>query len=306
MRKRITFHAVASGVFLGMVLCCLLTGCATWSQHGVALDSRKVRVAVLPVQNAVAIKRLRDIQTVPASGAVSTNEQDMIQREMCDVTERIGGRIERGLDRSYFFEPVPHDRVLLAVETLDTPLVGPPLSADQLKQLGHFLDADAVLVVRVSGYGKIKRKWFYLLVGSGVVEGVVQGVAAAAVVDNPWVAVGVATEELLQEALTWGGGTYLFNRVFTSVILEAELMSTGDGKIIWSDTAFARMNRKALKNLPEAERGKKEVRLQVTAEKAIDGLLENLDKKAFKNIEYRELGADPTRESRTNACTLRR
>lgn len=282
----------------------LSSGCATWSQHGVVLDSRKARIAVLPVQNAIMITRLRDIETVSASAAASTNDGQIIQVEMRNVAERIGTRIEAGLDRSYFFQPIPRDRVSGATQALDIALGGEPLSADQLKKLGHSLEADAVLIVTVSGYGKIKRKWFYWLVGSGLAEGIVQGVAAAAVVDNAWVAVGVAAEEILQEALTWGGGTYLFNRIFTPVIIEAELVSTSDSKTIWSHTALARMNRKALKKLPKSERDKKEVRLRLTAELAVDDLLENLDKKAFKNMKYGGLEAEKTGEARTMPPTV--
>jgi hypothetical protein len=292
-----TFHRLAQNTVMGVLLCCLGGGCATWSEHGVILDSRKARIAVMPVQNTVTIKKLRDIESLPASTAVSTNEQETIDSKMREVTERIGQRIQEGLDRSYFFETVSREQLLLATKTNDSPLTY-PLSADRVRQIGKALNADAILIVKVSGYGKIKRKWFYLLIGSGLTEGVVQGVIAAAVVDNAWVAVGVATEEILQEALTWGGGMYLFNRIFTPVILEAELVSTADGKIIWSDTAFARMNRKALKNLPKAEQGKKEVRLRLTAEKAIEDLLEALDKKAYKNIKYRNLGDDSTGEPR--------
>lgn len=131
------------------------------------------------------------------------------------------------------------------------------MSEDQVLQLATALDADATLFVTVSGYGKIQRKWFYLLVGSGIVEGVAQGVAVGLVVDNPWVAVAVAAEEVLQETLTWGGGIYLFNRIYTPVILESELMSTADGETIWSDTAFSRVNRDGLKKLPEADRKKR-------------------------------------------------
>lgn len=257
------------------------------------------------MENAVPIKRLSDIQTVPTDHTVSTNDQKLIQRAMFDAMDRIERRIDCGLDRSYFFKTVPHEEVANTAQRLGIPLDEHPIPLSQLTMLGHSLDADAILIVTLSGYGKLKRKWLYWLIGSGVVEGVVQGVAAAAVVDNVWVAVGVAGEEILQEFLTWGGGAYFFNRIFTPVIIEAELVSTADGKTIWKHTAFARMHRKALKELPEAERGKKEIRLELTAERAIDDLLEDLDKKAFKNITYRWFDTEAPEESRTSNSTVR-
>lgn len=294
MKRRTPPVEILRRFLLAVALSCLSSGCATWSEHGVTLDSRKARIAVLPVENAVPVNKLGDIQTLPANEPASTNEQAMIQRAMGTVTDQVGARIEAGLDRSYFFQPVPRDEVCSAARTLGIALDAAPLSGEQLKQLGRAVDADGVLVVTLSGYGKIKKKWFYWLVGSGLVEGVVQGVAAAVVVDNPWVGVGVATEEILQEGLTWGGGTYLFNRVLTPVIVEASLVSTSDGSTIWSHTAFARVHRKALKTLPKSERGKKEVRLKLTAQRAVDDVLENMDRKAFKNITYRGLEADAT------------
>jgi hypothetical protein len=159
------------------------------------------------------------------------------------------------------------------------------LTAAQIEELGEILKAQAILVTKVAGYGKIKRKWLVYLIASGVVEGAVDGVLVAAVGASPWVVAGVVAEEILQEAVTWGGGVFIFNRIFTPVILETELLSTTDGKVIWSDTAFARMNWKALKKLPEGERKKKEVRLQLTAQSAVEHLLKDLNKSAFRNVQ---------------------
>ncbi|MBI3553626.1 MAG: hypothetical protein HY077_14105 [Elusimicrobia bacterium] len=146
------------------------------------------------------------------------------------------------------------------------------------------MDAQAVLAVEVGGYGKIKKKWLVWLIGAGLIEGTAQGVAVAQVA-GPWAAVGIAAEEIVQEALTWGGGAFLFNRIFTPVILDGKLTSVRDGKKAWSDTAFARINRKALKKLPAEQRKDKAVRLRLTAEKAAEELIENLAKAARRNID---------------------
>jgi hypothetical protein len=287
MLLNMVFLKTLQRLLLCMTLGFISSACATWSEHGVVLDSREIRIAVLPVENAVPIKTLDDIQTVPADLKMSANDGQMVKRAMDDIVRRIESRVETGIDRSNLFQTVPHGKISNTSQILGISLDERPIPINQLTTFGKAVDADAVFIVTLSGYGKIKKKWLYWLIGSGVVEGVVQGVAAASVVDSGWVAFGVAGEEILQEILTWGGGTYLFNRIFTPVIIEGELISCTDGKTIWSHTAFARMHRKALKKLPEAERDRKEVRLELTAEKAIDDLLEDLNKKASRNIKNR-------------------
>jgi hypothetical protein len=48
---------------------------------------------------------------------------------------------------------------------------------------------------------------------------------------------------------------------------------------------MARINRGALKLLPEDDRRKKEIRLQKTAETAVEDMLKALNRKAFKSVE---------------------
>ncbi|HVE13248.1 MAG TPA: hypothetical protein VNI01_07635 [Elusimicrobiota bacterium] len=145
----------------------------------------------------------------------------------------------------------------------------------------------AALQVDVGGYGKVKRSWLFWLIGSGVVEGAVQG-ALLAQVGGPWAGLGIAVEEVAQESLTWGGGAFVFNRVFTPVILDGELRSGADGARIWSKTALARINRRALKELPEERRKEKAVRLRLTAQKAAEELVDSLSK-AFRRNAKRAL-----------------
>jgi hypothetical protein len=141
-----------------------------------------------------------------------------------------------------------------------------------------------MLVVRLSGYGYLKREWVVYLIGTGVVEGVVWGVIAGGATKNVWVGLAVGLEEIAQEILTWGGGAFLFNRYYAPVTIEGELLSTMDGEQVWSHTTYDSIDRKALKKLPEEERKKKEVQLKVTVEKAEQDLVENLEKAARKNL----------------------
>ena len=262
-----------------------IMGCATWGNHGVGLTSAKVPVVVLPVQNTLKIKHLSDIQRIADSESDQsiTNESEQVAAQMRVAADDIGRCIVTNLSRSDYFQIIPPEQAEAFVAALGADLTSGALTTNQIMAIGGQLNAEAVLVVKVSGYGKIQKKWMVILIGSGVVEGTVQGVVVAAATSSPWAGIGIAAEEILQEVLTWGGGVFLFNRIFTPVILEAELVSTSDGKTIWKDTAFARINRKGLKQLPEDERKKKEVRLKLTAEKAAQELVKNLNKKAAKN-----------------------
>jgi hypothetical protein len=157
------------------------------------------------------------------------------------------------------------------------------LNTERIKSLGTALNVRAVLVLRLSGYGHLKRRWVVYLIGAGVVEGVVEGAVVGGATKNVWVGLAVGLEEIGQEILTWGGGAFLFNRYYAPVTVEGELISTMDGKQIWSHTTFDSIDRKALKNLPEEERKKKEVQLKVTTEKAEQDLVENIEKAARYN-----------------------
>lgn len=143
--------------------------------------------------------------------------------------------------------------------------------------------AEAVLAVDVGGWGKIKRSWFWWLIGTGAAEGAAQGVLLAQIA-GPWAGIGIAAEEVVQESLTWGGGTFLFNRIFTPVILDGKLYSVFSGDRVWTNTAFSRINRKALKKLPKEERKDKAVRLRLTAEKAAAELAKDLAASARRNL----------------------
>jgi hypothetical protein len=280
---RWTIPALFSSYIAVAVFSITLTGCATWSKHGVVLRGERPRLAILPVESTLKLKKLTDLLTVSEDEPKPLNEQELIAAEMLKVTDEITSKVENGLRESQFFTIVPREDIRNALTVIVPDWPTTPVSDEQAREIGESVDATVVLLVELSGYGKIKKKWQMLLIGSGIVEGVVQGAIAIAVVDNTWVAVGVGAEEILQELLTWGGGTYLFNRIFTPVILDGRLLSVTDGKIIWSDTAFARLNRKALKQLPEEQRKKKEIRLDLSADKAIKALLKDLNKSALRN-----------------------
>lgn len=239
---------------------------------------------MLPVQVAVTITHLKNIQSVPASGNTPPDEKELIQRKMRQVADAMTSDIEAKLNSSYFFEVITDSDVRRALDAASIVLSTSTLSPSQLEDLGKAVGAQAVLVTRISGYGAIKKRWLFYLIGSGLVEGLVQGVVVAVAVSSPWAAVGVGVEEAAQETVEWGGGGFLFGKIFSPVIIEGQLFSVADGRAIWSGTELASSNRKAVKALPKEVRGKREVRLRLTAEKAVTAYVKKIDETAWSNL----------------------
>lgn len=261
-----------------------LTGCASWAKHGIAPHPPdKIKVVVLPIQIAVKIKHLRSIETAPKTALPA--ERELIDRRLRQAREDITRDFEIRLISSYFFEVIADSDVRQALEARGLASSTATLTAAQLQDLGRSLGAQVVLATKLSGYGAVKKRWLFYLIGSGLVEGLAQGVAAAAVVGSPWAAVGIGAEEAAQETVTWGGGAYLFGRFWSPVILEGELVSVADGRAVWRGTSLESGNRKAVKALPKEEQEKREVRLRLTARKAAINLVKKLEKKAWANLE---------------------
>jgi hypothetical protein len=241
---------------LVVVLCVLsLSGCATWAKKGVRLEApRKVKVFVAPVDFAVRIRKLSDIETVPKGPRPPrAAEAAAISKSTAALSDAMRADFARDLERSYYFAVVPSSG-----------------------------EADAVLRPTVLGYGRIKRSWVFLLLGSGLVEGTAQGVIVAEASGSVPAALGVAGEEVAQETAEDVGGVFLFDKWFTPVFLKAEL-DAQSGRRVWRGWAWGDRDRKGAKALPPAERAKKEVRLRLVFAKAERALLAKLSKAAAKN-----------------------
>jgi hypothetical protein len=267
----------------------LSAGCASWAGHGVTTaPGGKFRIAVLPVQSEVEVDRLSDIETVPGGTGPVQDEKKAIHDRMELITEDMTRSIEVRLSASPYFTVIPASRVKSMMEGMDMQPPYPPFSAEQIGKLCAPLDAQVLLEVRLTGYGRLKTRWVAYLIGSGIVEGVVEGSVVGGATRNIWIGLAVGLQEIGQEILTWGGGAYLFNRYYAPVTLEGALFSARDGQSVWNDTAFDSIDRKALKKLPEEERSRKEVQLRVTADKVIQDLTTNLEKAAKRNEKKRD------------------
>ena len=267
-----------------LILACLLAGCVSWPGHGVTYSpSRKLRIAVLPVRAEVEIGKLQSIASVPAAEKPAADQARLVSERLQTVTREMTRSIETRLRANPDLEVVSHEQVEAALTSLGLP-ADKALTAEQMERLGRALDVQAVLAVRLTGYGQLKREWIVWLIGSGVGEGVAQGVVVARATANAALGVAAMLEEIGQEVLTWGGGSHLFNEHYSPVILEGRLVSAADGKQLWSDTAFSSIDKKALKKLPPDEQKKKEVQLEVTSQKTERDLVGDLEQAVKRHL----------------------
>jgi len=133
------------------------------------------------------------------------------------------------------------------------------------------------LTITLSGYGSLNERWKKIFIGSGIIEGVVQGVVVATATQNPWLGVAVAAEEFGQEYLTWNGIDWLMGETYAPVTLEGRLVSSKDSQIIWKDSSFITENSDELKSMSEGEKKNKDVQLQASLHEAEKELVSSLN-----------------------------
>jgi|GEM_PF-3935018 len=175
-----------------------------WVKSDIRLNPpSKIRVVVLPVFNDIRITHIKDIHSLADMKKPVENEKDVITKEIHLIIRNLTRFLENHLKKSRFFNVVSSISVRSELEEMRLCFSTYPLTAEQLEILGRALNADAVLETRLLGYGKVKKKWIVLLIGIGMIEGIVQGIAAYEIADNKWVAAAVAGEEIIQELVTW-------------------------------------------------------------------------------------------------------
>lgn len=138
--------------------------------------------------------------------------------------------------------------------------------------------ADVCLKLRVIAYGRVPGKWVALLVGSGVIEAVVQGAVVERVTHNQWLALGVGGEELLSECATWLGGAFVTNRYLTPMIFNAQVIDSRTRKRLWHHDEASIYSHGAVSKLPRDKRRDRAAQLDATENIVIDKLVKALDR----------------------------
>ena len=269
------------------VLCgiSIFCGCSHWAKQGVILTPpHKLNLAILPIQFSVKISKRKEIENVPK------DEQKLSYKEEASLTQAKLETISQGMTRyignqlsqSYFFNVVSLDK---AIPFANFQL---PASTSAWQDLSQSAGASIFLQIQVEGYGHIKKIWLAYLVGSGLAEGLVEGVAASFALGpkQQWIAASIGAEEALQETAEWLGGAYLLDRFFTPVILKARLINGHTGQVFWDETAMGTRAAADLKKFPKSERAKKQIRLKAVSQSALRKLAKDIEKAAAKNEKF--------------------
>lgn len=152
-------------------------------------------------------------------------------------------------------------------------------------------NSSLTLNIELSGYGNIKRKWKLLLIGSGAIEALVQGIVVTAATDNPWLGFAVAAEEMTSEYLTWNGVDWLFGETYAPVTLEGSLYY--QARLIWHNSYFVTENED---ELAEQDRKDKSKQLIASLHLAQEKLMANLSEYLNREI----LGIKPASHAQTD------
>jgi hypothetical protein len=144
--------------------------------------------------------------------------------------------------------------------------------------------SDLNLTVDLSGYGSIKPEWKDVLIGTGAVEAVAQGVVVGAATQNPWIGAAVSTEEMTSEYLTWNGVDWLLGETYAPVTLEGELTYDKNKKVIWRDSNFVTENDHELAKLSSTEKKDKSRQLKASLHKAESKLFSEFNSYLSKQI----------------------
>jgi hypothetical protein len=212
-------------------------------------------------------------------------ELQLIKQAVKRVQEDARQLMYERLAGKQVFELIPFeetDRALdeLGMTTTET------LTPEQLSRLRTRLGADLLVTGSVLDYGKVRWQWLAAgMAGDITWESAVIGAATAW---NPIALLANLGFELLTSTPVWFGGGYLFGVSFRPVRAEARAVETVEGEEVWSDMEVAIYARKALKEVPEQERRKKEVQLGINLKRAMEGLADSLLEEGLTKTELAE------------------
>ncbi|MGH7168310.1 MAG: hypothetical protein ACREII_07215 [Nitrospiraceae bacterium] len=251
-----------------------LAGCG-WFKSDVKPDpprAERPRVAVLPFDMGIEITSLASIQSV--NGALNHGEEPrLIEQAVKQVRDDARRLMYDRLSGKGAFELIPPEATDHAFDELGITTTE-RLTPEQLAKLRGRLNVDLVVTGIVQDYGKVRWQWLAAgMVGDMTWESVVIGLATSW---NPAIILGNVGFELLTSTPVWFGGGYLFGVAFRPVRVEAQAVDPLNGGSVWKETEVAIYARGRLKELPEADRSKKEAQLGLNLKRAMEALADSL------------------------------
>ncbi|MGH7250416.1 MAG: hypothetical protein ACREIK_01005 [Nitrospiraceae bacterium] len=245
-----------------------------WFKSDVKPDpprAERPRVAVLPFDMGIKITSLASIQSV--NGELNQEEPRLIEQAVKQVREDARRLMYDRLSGKGAFELIPPEETDRALDGLGITTTE-KLAPEQLAKLRARLNVDLVVTGIVQDYGKVRWQWLAAgMLGDMTWESVVIGLATSW---NPAIILGNVGFELLTSTPVWFGGGYLFGVAFRPVRVEAQALDPLDGGSVWKETEVAIYARGRLKELPEADRSKKEAQLGLNLKRAMEALADSL------------------------------
>jgi hypothetical protein len=228
----------------------MLSGCATTAVHDPDIAWRNTALKM-----SYCIKSSSEINSITKSLSEKGNKKDFekhVQLAIADIHDYVKNNIARDPEINIQYHPTCSD------------------DHDHSNQATDF-----VLTIDLSGYGSIKKEWKKVLIGTGIAEGIFQGLVVYAATQNPWLSAAVGGEEITSEYLTWNGVDWILGDAYAPVTLEGSLSYSNDKKILWQDSAFVTENDKVLSKQDKKNKSKQ---LAASLHKAESELLTSLNK----------------------------
>ncbi len=253
-----------------LVACLLfaLQACATVPISTKLDIERPPRLGLIGFKVTAPIKHLSSIETNPPPNLDPAQEASLIRERLLDVEKTASEFLADDLKTRQTVEPVPIPTGLFGTRRGERPTTA------QLALLRRELQVDAVLYGKIPWYGRTRL--LYPILGEGLdisAESVILGLATGW---NPGLVFGNIGFELLTSTPLWFGGYYAFGWAFRPVTVEAWVLSTTDGKVIWHESVDRLISGKGLKDYPPSDRRKKEIQMQVSLHRAVDAVARSL------------------------------
>lgn len=256
------------------VLLLSLAGCS-WVDSDVrpeVPESERPVVAVLGFGTEVEITKLSSIMTVTEELSPD-REAQLVADELRRIREEARRLLHHRLEQGGRFKVMSLEETFAAARDLGLKQGG-AITSDQLAALRARLHVDVVVTGTILDYGKVRWKWAAAgMLGDLTWETVVIGLASAW---NPAIILGNVGFELLTGTPVWFGGAYLVGVAFRPVRVEAQAVDSRNGELVWNETEVAVYIWGRLKELPEAERSRKEIQLRLNLQKAVEALGDSL------------------------------
>ncbi len=238
----------------------------------------RLKLAIVQVPTEARIKRLRWISSESAPKDKDV-QKALIAVRLRQIQETTQATLVETLEQKPFCIVLKDPATTGWTDSLNLANNDAPIPVSALSRFREETQADAVLRFKITDYGRTPRKvmkWIYAGTGAWIVGAIT--LATLNSETRPYIGAYIGSE-VLQEGAELYLGTSLFGAEYKPVRIEAELIDTRTGRVLWEDTKTKTASSGIMKNFPKEERKRKELQLAVSTERAISALVDSLSLK---------------------------